>query len=99
MLLLGFIIGLFIIGAGIVFVLQNKQAANKGVSDMDKKVLVKTKDDYKDLVMCIDGDNKSFNNVDSIETFISSKSIKCLRMHEFHFIKAINDKILNNEER
>ena len=72
---------------------------NTLIIPMDKKVLVKTKDDYKDLVMCIDGDNKSFNNVDSIETFISSKSIKCLRMHEFHFIKAINDKILNNEVR
>ena len=65
---------------------------------VDKKVLIKTKDNYKNLVMCIDGENKIFNNVESIETFVSSRSIKCLRMNEFHFIKAINDKILNNSE-
>ena len=35
------ILGLFIIGAGVVFALQNKQTENKGVSNMsDKKVLV-----------------------------------------------------------
>ena len=35
------ILGLFIIGAGVVFALQNKQTENKGAINMtDKKILI-----------------------------------------------------------
>ena len=71
---------------------------NSLIIPADKKVLFKSLDDYKDLLMCIDGENKIFNNVESIETYVSNKTITCLRMNDFHFIKGINNKILNNDK-
>ena len=43
----------------------------------------------------VDGVNKRIDNVLKIETKIQNKSIKCLRMNDFHFIKVINNKILS----
>ena len=40
----------------------------------------------------IDGVNKLIDNVIKVETKIDGKSIKCLRMNDFHFIKVINIK-------
>lgn len=71
---------------------------NTMIIPSDKKVLIKVIDDYKNLSVCIDGENKIFNNVESIETYVSNKTITCLRMNEFHFIKGINNKILNNDK-
>ena len=42
----------------------------------------------------VDGVNKRIENVIKIETKIANKSIKCLRMNDFHFIKVVNDKLL-----
>ena len=62
----------------------------------DKKVTIKTTDEYNDLFVSIDGENKVYDDIQSIETYISDKKINCLRMKEFHFIKVVNNKILNN---
>ena len=63
----------------------------------DKKVTIKTPDDdYNDIFIAIDGDNQIYDDIESIETYISDKKINCLRMNEFHFIKVVNNKILNN---
>ena len=63
----------------------------------DKKVLLKTKDNYQNLMISVDGKKDIINDVVSIETYISPKKIICLRMNDFHFIKVINNKILNND--
>ena len=47
-----------------------------------------------DIFIMIDGVNYKIDDVIKIETKIESKSIKCLRMNSFHFIKIANDKIL-----
>lgn len=47
-----------------------------------------------DIFIMIDGVNYKIDDVIKIETKIESKSIKCLRMNSFHFIKIVNDKIL-----
>ena len=46
----------------------------------------------------VDGVNKRIENVIKVETKISNKSIKCLRMNDFHFIKVVNDKLLEKEK-
>ena len=51
--------------------------------------------EYKDMFIQIDGVNKLIDNVIKVETKIDGKSIKCLRMNDFHFIKVINNKILS----
>ena len=49
-----------------------------------------------DLFIQIDGVNKFLDNVIKIETKITDKKIKCLRMNDFHFIKVVNNKVLAN---
>lgn len=49
---------------------------------------------FRNLFIQVDGVPKLIDNVIKIETKISDKSIKCIRMNDFHFIKVINDKIL-----
>lgn len=43
-----------------------------------------------------DGVNTRVDNIIKIETKIGNKKIKCLRMNDFHFIKVINNKVLND---
>ena len=50
--------------------------------------------DYCNLFFMIDGVNSEIDHVTKIETKVGSKSIKCLRMTDYHFIKIINDKLL-----
>ena len=50
-----------------------------------------------DLFIQIDGVNKLLDNVIKIETKITDKKIKCLRMNDFHFIKVVNNKVLAND--
>ena len=47
-----------------------------------------------DIFLMVDGVNHKIDNVIKIETKIQDKNIKCLRMNDFHFIKVVNDKIL-----
>ncbi len=61
----------------------------------NKTISLSTYDAYNDLFLQIDGEVKKLDNVIKIETKISSKTIKCLRMNDYHFVKIINDKILS----
>ncbi len=45
-----------------------------------------------DLIITIDGDNKFYNGVTKIETFMDKKSIKLIRKEDYNFIQKINDK-------
>ena len=49
---------------------------------------------YKDLLITVDGDNIVLDNVESIETTISKKTIKCYRDKNYDFSKKINEKFL-----
>ncbi len=48
-----------------------------------------------DIFLMIDGKIKEIDEVSKIEVKISSKKIKCLRMNDFHFIKIVNNKIID----
>ncbi len=63
----------------------------------DKKIRIETEEGYDDLFVHVDGVNHSIINAESIKTFISNKMIKCLRMEEFHFVKVVNNKLVNKE--
>lgn len=48
----------------------------------------------RDLIIIIDGDKQSYHNVLKIDTFVSKKTIKILRMSDYNFAKKIGDKFL-----
>ena len=71
-----------------------KSLINSLVIPGDKVVSLLPNKEFNNLFMQIDGVNRMIDNVIKIETRISNKAIKCIRMNDFHFIKVINDKIL-----
>lgn len=46
------------------------------------------------LLITIDGDNIEFENVNKIITVVNNKTISCLRLEDYSFIKIINEKFL-----
>ena len=50
----------------------------------------------KDMFVQVDGVNNVIEDIIKIETKIGKKVIKCLRMNDFHFIKVVNSKVLEN---
>ena len=46
------------------------------------------------MFFMVDGVNKEIDNVNRIETKVGDRSIKCIRMNDYHFIRIVNDKIL-----
>lgn len=50
----------------------------------------------KDLLLTIDGENKIYNDVESISTKIDDKKIKCLRLSHYNFPEKINEKLLSD---
>ncbi len=61
----------------------------------DNKIirLTPTQEHYNLFIM-IDGENKEIDNVLKVETKVGTRTIKCLRMNDYHFIKIVNDKLL-----
>ena len=60
----------------------------------DRVITLPTYKDNNNLFFMVDGVNKEINRVIKIETKIGNKTLKCLRMNNYHFIKIINEKIL-----
>lgn len=50
----------------------------------------------KSLLLTIDGENKIYNEVESISTKIDARKIKCLRLSHYNFPEKINEKLLSN---
>ena len=71
-----------------------KTLANSLIIPGDKVITLLPIEGYNKLYFMVDGVNKCFDNVERIETRINPKGIKCLHMKDFHFIKVVNDKIL-----
>ena len=72
-----------------------KTLFNSVIVPGNRVITLVTSKEYKDMFIQIDGVNKLIDNVIKVETKIDGKSIKCLRMNDFHFIKVINNKILS----
>ncbi len=71
-----------------------KTLINSLIIPSDKTITFLPSKKFENLFIQVDGVCNLLDNVIKIETKISDKSIKCIRMNDFHFIKVINDKIL-----
>ena len=60
----------------------------------DKSIVIKPINGREDLIITIDGENKYYNGVDSINTTIKDKKIKCLKLNNYNYPNKIYDKIL-----
>lgn len=67
---------------------------NSVIIPSNKIITIEPKKENNDLFIQVDGVNHVIDNVIKIETKIQNKSIKCLRMNDFHFVKVIHDKII-----
>ena len=53
--------------------------------------------DNKNLMVTIDGENNTYQDVENITTEIANKKIKVLRFSHYNFPQKINEKLLSNE--
>ena len=68
-----------------------KTLINPVIVPNDKQVKILPK---ASIFMMVDGKNMIYHDVREINTMVSKRKIKCLRMKEFHFIKVVHSKIL-----
>ncbi len=62
----------------------------------DKLITIIPEESKRNLIVTIDGENNIYNDVFKIETIVSKKRIKCLRMNTYNFIDIVNEKFLKN---
>jgi NAD+ kinase len=48
------------------------------------------------VLLSVDGDNRTFDNVEYIKTGVYKKRVKCLRLENYNFFEKINEKFLTN---
>ena len=71
-----------------------KTLVNSVIIPNDKKITLKPYKNFDDVFVSADGVQNKINDIIKIEVSIASDTIKCIRMNDFHFIKVINEKIL-----
>lgn len=61
-----------------------------------KEITLIPEENYRDLIVTVDGENNFYDNVDNITTKIDDKKIKCLRLSHYNFPEKINEKLLTD---
>lgn len=67
---------------------------NSIVLPEDKVITLVPNEGGKDILVSIDGVDRIYKNVRKVETTVSDKKIKCLRMNNYNFINVVNEKFL-----
>lgn len=60
----------------------------------DKIITLIPREDNRDIMISIDGVDKVYQGANKVETTVSDKKIKCLRMNNYNFINVVNEKFL-----
>ncbi len=60
----------------------------------DKIITLIPREDNRDIMISIDGVDKIYKGASKVETTVSDKKIKCLRMNNYNFINVVNEKFL-----
>lgn len=69
---------------------------NSIVVPEDKLITIILNEEKQNVIVTIDGENKTFENVIKIETSVSEDKIKCIRMNDYDFISVVNEKFLKD---
>ena len=69
---------------------------NPVIFPSNMRIVIKPEND-RNIMLAIDGNNVIYNNVDSVETAIKDKKIKCLRFSHYNFPQKINEKLLSTK--
>lgn len=67
---------------------------NSVVIPENKIIKIVPEKNNADLMVLLDGENLKLTDVKLIETSVSKKKIKCLRMKDYSYTRIINDKLL-----
>lgn len=62
----------------------------------DKLITIIPEKEKRNLIVTVDGENNFYEDVLKIETIVSKKRIKCLRMNTYNFIDIVNEKFLKD---
>lgn len=76
----------------------NHNLINSIIISKDSKITIYPEKESKDIIVIADGVNHYIKDVEKIEIKIKNKQIKFLRMNDFHFIKVVKNKILQEEK-
>lgn len=68
--------------------------ANSVVIPENKVIRIVPLKNNRDLMMLIDGEIFNLEDVKEVETSVSKRKIKCLRMNDYNYTKIIHDKLL-----
>lgn len=72
-----------------------KNLLNSIVIPQDSVISVLPLEEKRNLIVTIDGENKFYQGVTLIETFVKSKRIKCFREEDYNFIDKVKEKFLS----
>ena len=61
-----------------------------------KEVSLIPEENHRNLIVTVDGENNTYENVENITTKIDDKKIKCLRLSHYNFPQKINEKLLTD---
>ncbi len=61
----------------------------------DKEIMILPTEFTKNLMLTIDGEHSTYQNVDTINTYVKDKKIKCLRFRDSNFSRKVNEKLLS----
>ena len=73
-----------------------KSLVNSVIIPDKKEITLIPEEGHRNLMLTIDGENKTYSNVECISTKIEDKKIKCLRLSHYNFPEKINEKLLTD---
>ena len=73
-----------------------KSLVNSVIIPDKKEITLIPEEGHRNLMLTIDGENKTYDDVECISTKIEDKKIKCLRLSHYNFPEKINEKLLTD---
>lgn len=74
-----------------------RDVLNSIIIPENRTITIKPTDETSNLIIGVDGENNTYNDVEEISTIVRNKKIKCIRMNNFSYAKKINEKFLTEK--
>lgn len=80
---------------GAISTTSYRSLVNSFIVPAGQKITVSPSNERNNLLVTIDGENKLYSEVSSVETEIDTKKIKCLRFSHYNYPQKIYEKLLS----